>query len=126
MSHSLELHASGACEPLIATYAPHRTTILVKCEGSGGWIPLMPRSATDTTTLKIAEWAEKSHRFEYRFFKFHSSPDSMTVSMPAGYWLSDGRLVSTTYSEGKIASVFYGTKEELLSRRSVCFIPSPK
>lgn len=124
MSQPIDSSSSSYCEPLIATYACHRTTILVKCEGSGDWIPLIPRSVTYTTTLKIAEWAEKSCRFEYRFYKIRSDSESTTVTAPAGYWLSDGRLVSTSYSGGKIASAFYGSKEELLSRRSVCFVSS--
>ena len=58
---------------------------------------------------------ETLKKAQYQFHKVKEEYGTLWITPPIGFWLSDGRLVSTSYQGGQRVKPYYGDKSEILN-----------
>ncbi|MGD2169262.1 MAG: hypothetical protein PVI40_03365 [Chlamydiota bacterium] len=109
--------------PIIATLRSSTCVFQVRCESTGKWIS----SAHNTFGWAPGEeqdaWREALKKTAYRFYKWkEDEKGNLWITPPVGYWLADGRLVSSACKEGERVEAYYGSKAEIVDRRIIRFI----
>jgi hypothetical protein len=107
---------------IFATYKSSSYIFAVCCEATGKWLSAAynPVGYYDEETVK--KMRETLKKTEYQFYKVREEGDTLWVTRPVGYWLSDGRLVSPDYQGGERVKAYYGEKSELSGVRSINYI----
>ncbi len=104
-----------ALPPIIATLYGSGAIFRVRCEATGEWLDRAYGSLGYRTEEEKKIMRETIKKVEYQFHEVKEQFDILWVSLPVGFWLSDGRLVSPDYTLGERVKAYHGRKEEILS-----------
>lgn len=87
----------------------------MRCEATGKWLTHAFNSYGYSIEENKKEMRETLKKVEYQFHKANEEYGTLWITPPVGFWLSDGRLVSPEYKEGKRVKAYYGGEEEILN-----------
>lgn len=117
-----ELSPKHFATSIIATLRSSTCVFEVRCEVTGKWLSPAYNSFGYGPGKEQDEWRETLKKADYQFHKVREERDTLWITPPVGFWLKDGRLVSPEYQEGERAEAYYGTKAEIVGKRSIKFV----
>ncbi|MBS0586233.1 MAG: hypothetical protein JSR76_08080 [Verrucomicrobia bacterium] len=108
--------------PIIATLRSSACIFDVRCEVTEKWMCRAYNTFGLGPGEKQDEWRKLLQKSDYQFHKVIEDGDWLSITPPIGFWLKDGRLVDVRCTEGERTEAYYGTKAEIVARRTILFV----